>query len=118
MSKKGAARKKVLIVDDEQAIRQVLKRYLEKAGYEVVGEAANGTDAVAQASQLQPDFVLLDNEMPILSGEDAAGQIHDAARSSRIVAVSGALTSKPPWSDAFLSKTGLAMVGELLDILV
>jgi hypothetical protein len=55
--------------------------------------------------------------MPVLSGEDAAGRIRAASSKTRIVAVSGSLTSRPAWSDAFLSKTGLAMVGELLDLI-
>jgi CheY-like chemotaxis protein len=111
------AGKKVLIVDDDLQIRTLLKRYLERAGYEVVGESNDGEDAIGKSSRLQPDFVLLDNEMPVLSGEDAAGRIRAASNSARIVAVSGSLTSRPGWSDAFLSKTGLAMVGELLDLM-
>jgi CheY-like chemotaxis protein len=112
-----SAGKKVLIVDDEPQIRDVLKRYLVKAGYEVVGESTDGEDAIGKTGRLQPDFVLLDNEMPVLSGEDAAGRIRAASSKTRIVAVSGSLTSRPAWSDAFLSKTGLAMVGELLDLI-
>ena len=110
------AGKKVLIVDDEPQIRDLMKRYLVKAGYEVVGESSDGEDAIGKASRLKPDFVLLDNEMPVLSGEDAAGRIRQAATATRIVAVSGSLTSRPAWSDAFLSKTGISMVGELLDL--
>ena len=113
----SAGAKKVLIVDDEPQIRDVLKRYLDRAGYEVVGESSDGEDAIGKVSRLKPDFVLLDNEMPVLSGEDAAGRIRGASQTTRIIAVSGSLTSRPQWSDAFLSKTGLAMVGELLDLI-
>jgi len=112
-----AGLKSVLVVDDDEQIRTLLKRYLEKGGYEVVGEAADGNDAIVKASKVKPDFVLLDNEMPSLSGEDAAGRIRAAAGQTLIVAVSGSLTSRPTWSDAFLNKTGLGMVSELLDIL-
>ena len=112
-----AGRTKVLVVDDDEQIRSLLKRYLEKGGYQVVGEAADGQAAIAEAGKLQPDFVLLDNEMPSLSGEDAASRIRLSAQMAVIVAVSGSLTSRPAWSDAFLNKTGLAMVSELLDVL-
>jgi len=117
MAGNSAAGKTVLIVDDEPQIRDLLKRYLVRAGYDVVGESSDGEDAIGKVSRLKPDIVLLDNEMPVLSGEDAAGRIRSANLTTRIVAVSGSLTSRPPWSDAFLSKTGLAMVGELLDLI-
>jgi CheY-like chemotaxis protein len=104
-------------VDDEEQIRTILRRYLERSGYVVVGESDNGQDAIAKAEELQPDYVLLDNEMPMLSGEDAASHIRLSSKTSLIIAVSGSLTSRPQWSDAYLSKSGLAMVGELLSVL-
>ena len=116
MADKNAG-KRVLIVDDDPQIRDLMTRYLVRAGYEVIGESADGEDAIGKAGRLKPDFVLLDNEMPVMTGEDAAGRIKAGHPPARIVAVSGSLTSRPSWSDAFLSKTGLAMVGELLDLL-
>ncbi len=117
MPEQGSSGRSVLIVDNDSEIRELLKRFLEPAGYEVVGEAINGEEAIVKASELQPDFVLLDYDMPIMTGEAAAGRIRDVVPSARIVAVSGSVTSKPEWSDAFLNKTGLAMVSELLDII-
>ena len=118
MPEQGSTSRSVLVVDNDSEIRELLRRFLEKADYEVVGEAVNGDDAIVKARQLQPDFVLLDHDMPVMTGEEAAARIRNVARSARIVAVSGSITSKPEWSDAFLNKTGLPMVSELLDIIV
>ena len=64
---------KVLIVDDEQLARDRLARMgTGFADYEVVGEAANGIDAVQQAAALQPEVVLLDIRMPGMDGLEAA----------------------------------------------
>ncbi len=69
------ARVKIVIADDESIIRMDLKETLEAAGHQVVGEAANGLEAVALSEQLQPDAVLLDVKMPKLTGVAAAERI-------------------------------------------
>ena len=64
---------KVLIVDDEQLARDRLDRMVAGfADYEVVGEAANGIEAVKQAASLQPEVVLLDIRMPGMDGLETA----------------------------------------------
>ena len=75
---------KVLVVDDEQPARERLRQLLDdEEGYECVGEAGNGLDAVALCNQLQPDIVLLDIRMPGLDGIETArhlnGQDHPPA---------------------------------------
>jgi len=69
---------KVLIADDESIIRMDLRETLEAAGHEVVGEAADGRQAVALAETLQPDVVILDVKMPRLGGLAAAARIRSA----------------------------------------
>lgn len=71
--------KKVLVVDDATFMRIKLKDILEKNGYEVVGEAANGIEAVDQYKELNPDIVTLDITMPEMDGIEALKQIkaHD-----------------------------------------
>lgn len=64
--------KKILLVDDVDAVRKALRRELERRGFKVCGEAADGVQAVAQAKELQPDLILLDRSMPILDGIGAA----------------------------------------------
>ena len=68
---------KVLIADDDPIIRLDLKEILESAGYDVVGEAARGDEAVALIRQLQPDLALLDIKMPGLDGIEVAQQVKD-----------------------------------------
>ena len=58
----------VLIVDDHGAFRSAARALLEASGFDVVGEAADGTSALAAARQLRPDIVLLDVQLPDLDG--------------------------------------------------
>jgi NarL family two-component system response regulator LiaR len=67
---------RVLIVDDHAIVRQGLRTYLELLeGIEIVGEATNGVEAVAQARALGPDVVLMDLVMPEMDGIEATRQI-------------------------------------------
>lgn len=65
----------VLLVDDHQIVRQGLRLLLEREGFDVVGEAADGHEAVDLAQRLQPDVAVLDFVMPLLNGLDASLQI-------------------------------------------
>jgi two-component system, response regulator PdtaR len=67
--------RRVLVAEDEAIIRLDLKEMLEEEGYDVVGEAANGEEAVLLAEQLKPDLVILDVKMPVLDGISAAERI-------------------------------------------
>jgi CheY-like chemotaxis protein len=62
---------RVLVAEDEALIRMDLVEMLEEEGYAVVGEAADGGAAVAMATELRPDLVLLDVKMPVLDGLSA-----------------------------------------------
>lgn len=67
--------KKVLIADDTEFFRTALKDILTGAGYSVVGEAANGAEALDMAAELKPDLVILDVVMPVKNGLEAAKAI-------------------------------------------
>ena len=67
--------KRVLIVDDAVVMRKMIKGILSKNGYEVVGEAQNGVEAVEKYKQLQPDLVTMDMVMPEMDGITAVKQI-------------------------------------------
>jgi AmiR/NasT family two-component response regulator len=67
--------RRVLIAEDEALIRLDLKEMLEEEGYDVVGEAGDGEEAVRLAEELKPDLVILDVKMPILDGISAAERI-------------------------------------------
>jgi response regulator NasT len=67
--------RRVLIAEDEALIRLDLKEMLQEEGYDVVGEAGDGAEAVRLAAELSPDLVILDVKMPVLDGISAAEQI-------------------------------------------
>ena len=62
---------RVLIADDASFMRQMIREIIEPEGYEVVGEATNGIEALDQFSKLRPDLVTMDIVMPKRSGIDA-----------------------------------------------
>jgi DNA-binding NarL/FixJ family response regulator len=76
---------RVLIVDDHPLTRDALTGLLLANGFDVVGEAGGGTDAIAQARDLQPDLVLLDLSMPDMDGLTALPQVRDAAPEAEVV---------------------------------
>ena len=63
---------RILIAEDETIIRLDLRGLLERSGYEVVGEARDGEEAVELARALEPDLAVMDVKMPRLDGIDAA----------------------------------------------
>ena len=65
----------ILIADDHGIVRTGLKLLLERDDIQIVGEAADGREAVRLAKELQPDVVIMDIGMPLLNGIDATGQI-------------------------------------------
>ncbi|MEL6321770.1 MAG: response regulator transcription factor [Cyanobacteria bacterium J06626_14] len=68
---------RVLLVDDEDIIRYGLSAMLRcEAMVEVIGEARNGAEAIAQVQALQPDVVLMDINMPVMDGITATQEIH------------------------------------------
>lgn len=67
--------KKILVVDDEPIIRLDIRDMLEQAGYEVVGEAGDGFEAIQMAQEYQPDVVIMDIKMPLLDGLTASKRI-------------------------------------------
>jgi len=65
----------ILVADDHQIVRQGLKALLEREGFKVVGEAADGQQALQMTEKLHPEVAILDLAMPILNGLDAAREI-------------------------------------------
>jgi DNA-binding NarL/FixJ family response regulator len=66
---------RVLIVDDHPSFRASARVLLEAEGFDVVGEAADGATALAEAKRLQPDVVLLDVQLPDVDGFDVAARL-------------------------------------------
>jgi len=76
---------RVLVVDDQELVRAGFRMILERGGLDVVGEAADGAEAVALAAALAPDVVLMDIRMPVLDGIEATRRIVAARPATRVV---------------------------------
>jgi response regulator NasT len=79
---------RLVLVDDDQGLRQALQELLVDAGYRVVGEAGNGVDGLAVIAQCQPDVVLLDLRMPVMGGVEVARALREQAPNVRIIMLS------------------------------
>ena len=66
---------RILLADDHQILREGIRRGFEAAGHVIVGEAANGAEAVEQALELRPEIVLMDLSMPVMDGVTATERI-------------------------------------------
>lgn len=80
-------KKKVLIVDDSQFLRNRLKEILEKNGFQVVGIAQNGLEALTQYEKLKPDLVTLDIIMPQINGLETLKKLRAVDPAAAIVII-------------------------------
>jgi len=79
---------RLLIVDDVPQVRKELRTLFSLAGeVDVVGEAGNGLEAIRLADALQPDVILMDLEMPVLDGYEAAQQIKERWPQCKVIAL-------------------------------
>jgi DNA-binding NarL/FixJ family response regulator len=85
---------RVLIVDDHPLTRDALASLLTQHGFEVVGQAADGMEAIALAARLRPDLVLLDLTMPGMDGLTALPTIRDASPESEVVVLTASGTEE------------------------
>src|ERR1700677_2304418 len=79
---------RILIADDHEAVRRGLRAALSAAGWEVCADVINGKEAVAKATELKPDLIILDISLPVMGGLDAARLIRAADPSAKIVILS------------------------------
>ncbi|RLL45327.1 response regulator [Oceanobacillus piezotolerans] len=77
--------KRILIVDDAAFMRMMIKDILTKNGYEVVGEAQDGQEAVDKYNDLKPDLVTMDITMPEMDGITALKQIRQVNPDAKII---------------------------------
>jgi DNA-binding NarL/FixJ family response regulator len=80
---------RVLVADDHMIVRTGIRHVLEsEPGFEVVGEAANGTEALSLAAELHPDVVVLDISMPDVSGLELAARLRNTGGGPRVLILS------------------------------
>ncbi len=80
----------VLMVDDSRTSRRILRNVLERGGFEVLDEAANGEEGYLKYKQLQPDIVTMDITMPVMDGIESLTLIKKANPDSKVVMITAA----------------------------
>lgn len=85
MSQLSRPMTRVLLADDHAMVRDGLKAILKEAGFDVVGEASDGREAIRLSEKLGPDVAVLDIAMPLLNGIDAAREIGKLCPNTKIV---------------------------------
>ncbi len=111
---------RVLLVDDVVEVRRLVRTSLRfRGGFEVVGEAADGAEAVRLAAQLRPDVVVLDLGLPDIAGREVLSRVRAGSPDSKVVVFSGLETVDRAWIDdnaaGFVLKD--ADLGYLVDLL-
>jgi DNA-binding NarL/FixJ family response regulator len=98
-------RTRALIVDDHPSFRRTARVLLEAEGFEVIGEAENGAQALRLAAELHPDFLLLDVQLPDLDGFEVAARLLEGADGEAPVVI---LTSSRDGSEygSLVAKSG------------
>ena len=73
------------MIDDGDSVRDIIRIFLEHAGFEVCGEAADGVQAIEEAKKLKPDLIVLDLAMPRMNGAEAASVLNTTLPKTPIV---------------------------------
>jgi DNA-binding NarL/FixJ family response regulator len=83
---KGKKKLRILVADDHELVRRGIRGLLRaRSGWKVIGEAANGREAVEKASKLKPDVAIVDISMPELDGLQATSRIREATPNTEVV---------------------------------
>lgn len=85
---------KFLIVDDSKISREKIKNMIVELGYEIVGEAKDGEEAIKLAEKLNPTFITMDLEMPNLKGDQASIKILEINPNINIILVTSIVNQK------------------------
>ena len=124
-NKLNASTPTLLICDDNANIRYLLRTFVEtRTTYKICGEAAHGMEAIEQAQKLQPDLILLDLSMPVMTGAEAAVILKGAVPQMKIILFSMHTDDFPKSMaaigvDLALSKSdGITKLGEHLKALL
>ena len=82
-------KKRILVVEDEKLITMQITRVLTRAGYDIVGTASDGEEAVRKANELHPNVILMDLVMPRVHGLEAIKEINGSVPEANIIVVTG-----------------------------
>jgi two-component system, NarL family, response regulator LiaR len=86
MARMPVEKVRVMLVDDHAVVREGLKNYLKAlSGFEIVGEAASGAEAVERAGKLAPQVILMDLVMPVMDGIDATRKLHETLPDIKVI---------------------------------
>lgn len=85
---------RVLVVDDTDHVRTMLVDMLQLDGFEVCGEAASGSEAIAAAGRLDPDVIIMDYKMPGMDGLEASRTIREQRSAQPIILYTAYLDTK------------------------
>ena len=111
---------RVLLVDDVVEVRRLVRTSLRfRGGFEVVGEAADGAEAVRMAELMRPDVVVLDLGLPDIAGREVLSRVRAVSPASKVVVFSGLETADRAWisdhAEGFVLKD--SNLGYLIDLL-
>jgi len=76
---------RVLLADDHALVRQGLKAFLERQGFQVVSEASDGQEALQSVQKMQPDVAIIDISMPVLNGVDTARELKKSSPKTKVI---------------------------------
>jgi DNA-binding NarL/FixJ family response regulator len=118
--------KRILVADDSDTVRRVVRCYLTQRDLDVCGEAADGEDAIEKARKLKPDLILLDAAMPRTNGIVAASVLKEMMPNVLIVlftmysdAIARAFPDKGPAVDGIVAKAeGMTKLAECVQNLL
>ena len=113
--------KKILVVDDNPLVRKMLCRIVEtQADYHLCAEAENGQEAIALSIKHRPDLIILDLEMPIMNGVDAAREIKKLLPNVPIILFTqyGDLAKRPAFMNLLVDRVvskgdGYSLIGHI-----
>ena len=99
---------RILVVDDEGAMSEVIRLVLEADELKNVWLAKNCEQAVAQARRVQPNVAVLDYMMPGVNGDEVAARLRVIVPGIKIVSFSAVIDVRPEWADDFVKKVEIA----------
>ena len=109
---------RILVVDDHPPFRHMLRSFLElNPNWEVCGEASDGWEAIKRTTELHPDIIIMDLDMPKLNGLEATRRIHELLPSARILILTFHENSILPKIAQESGAQGYVLKSETFDVL-